>query len=600
MESIPEQASTRNMNSNCLTSNGARNTPPPVGSSTSLTMLNGHLSRQSQLVLNNQSTVVQPLLTDLYQLSMAYAYWKAGKAEDTAVFDLYFRKNPFQGEFTIFAGLEDCLKFLQEFSYSKCDIEYLQSVFPPNTDPKFFDYLSELNAKDLVLAAIPEGSVVFPRVPLIRIEGPLPVVQLLETTLLCLVNFASLVTTNAARFRNAAGPNKTLLEFGLRRAQGPDGGLTASKYTYIGGFDATSNVLAGKLYGVPVKGTHAHAFVNSFKTVSEVRDHILPHRNTSAPIDFVELAKRHLIAVSEILGTNPSTPNESEMAAFVAYAMAFPDDFLALIDTYDVEQSGIVNFSAVALALHDCGFTARGVRIDSGDLAYLSLASRAVFEKIADSRRDASGSDAEFGWMRKLIIVASNDINEDTLISLKQQQHAIDAYGIGTHLVTCQKQPALGCVFKLVECNGEPRMKLSQVADKVTLPFKKNVYRLYSHRGYPIVDLMIHPDESPPLPFKRVLCRHPFQETKRAYVEPAKVEPLLQEFWRDGHLIAGETGQLPTIKEIRDRAMTQIDGIRDDHKRDLNPTPYKVSISDRLYNELHNLWLVNAPIGELS
>ena len=167
------------------------------------------------------------------------------------------------------------------------------------------------------------------------------------------------------------------------------------------------------------------------------------------------------------------------MAAFVAYAMAFPDDFLALIDTYDVEQSGIVNFSAVALALHDCGFTARGVRIDSGDLAYLSLASRAVFEKIADSRRDASGSDAEFGWMRKLIIVASNDINEDTLISLKQQQHAIDAYGIGTHLVTCQKQPALGCVFKLVECNGEPRMKLSQVADKVTLPFKKNVYRLY-------------------------------------------------------------------------------------------------------------------------
>ena len=193
---------------------GAKDFPPPSAlpppNAASLTMLNGHLSRQSQLILSNQSTVVQPLLTDLYQLSMAYAYWKAGKSKDTAVFDLYFRKNPFQGEFTIFAGLEDCLKFLEEFSYSKCDIEYLQSVFPPNTDPAFFEYLSEMTAKDLVLAAIPEGSVVFPRVPLIRIEGPLPVVQLLETTLLCLVNFASLVATNAARFRNAAGPGKTV------------------------------------------------------------------------------------------------------------------------------------------------------------------------------------------------------------------------------------------------------------------------------------------------------------------------------------------------------------------------------------------------------
>jgi len=556
-------------------------------------MLNGHLSRQSQLILSNQSTVVQPLLTDLYQLSMAYAYWKAGKAKDTAVFDLYFRKNPFQGEFTIFAGLEDCLKFLEEFSYSKCDIEYLQSVFPANTDPAFFEYLAEMNAKDLVLAAIPEGSVVFPRVPLIRIEGPLPVVQLLETTLLCLVNFASLVATNAARFRNAAGPEKTLLEFGLRRAQGPDGGLTASKYTYIGGFDATSNVLAGKLYGIPVKGTHAHAFVNSFKSLSEVGDRFLPHSTDATPVDFVSLAQKHLVSVAEILGTNPSTPNESELAAFVAYAMAFPADFLALIDTYDVEQSGLLNFSAVALALHECGYRARGVRIDSGDLAYLSMASRAVFDKIAQSRPDLN-------WMRELIIVASNDINEDTLISLKQQRHAIDAYGIGTHLVTCQKQPALGCVFKLVECNGEPRMKLSQVADKVTLPFKKNVYRLYSHRGYPIVDLMIHPDEDPPQPYKRVLCRHPFQETKRAWVEPASVEPLLQVFWRDGKIIPGASSQMPSIKEIRDRAISQINGLRDDHKRDLNPTPYKVSISDRLYNDLHNLWLVNAPIGELS
>ena len=241
-------------------------------------------------------------------------------------------------------------------------------------------------------------------------------------------------------------------------------------------FSVSSDNLDSSPY---ILGTHAHAFVNSFKSVSEVHDHFLKNATTSTPVDFVSLAKRHLTTVSDILGTNPSTPNESEMAAFVAYAMAFPDDFLALIDTYDVEQSGLVNFSAVALALHDCGYRARGVRIDSGDLAYLSVAARTVFEKIADSRRDASGGVDKLAWMRSLVIVASNDINEDTLISLKQQKHAIDAYGIGTHLVTCQKQPALGCVFKLVECNGEPRMKLSQVADKVTLPFKKNVYRLY-------------------------------------------------------------------------------------------------------------------------
>lgn len=561
------------------------------GDPASVTMLNGQLSRQSQLMLSNQSTVVQPLLTDLYQLSMAYAYWKAGKEKDIAVFDLFFRKNPFGGEFVIFAGLDDCVKLLKEFHYSDCDIEYLRSTFPADTDPAFFDYLASISAKDLVVAAIPEGSVVFPRIPLMRIEGPLPIVQLLETTLLCLVNYASLVATNAARFRNAAGPDKQLLEFGLRRAQGPDGGMTASKYCYIGGFDATSNVLAGKLFGIPVKGTHAHAFVTSFKALSELPEWKLRDANSGEKRDFVSVAQRHLKTVSSALGTHAATPSESELAAFVAYSQAYPQHFLALIDTYDVEQSGLPNFLAVTLALAEFGYKAKGIRIDSGDLAYLSCAARAAFEKVAEAR--------DLPWIKDLIIVVSNDINEDTLISLKQQRHAIDAYGIGTHLVTCQKQPALGCVFKLVECNGEPRMKLSQVAEKVTLPFKKNAYRLYSAKGYPIVDLMTHPLEPPPKAGQRVLCRHPFQETKRAYVEPARVEPLLREFWR-GCSLAEENEPLPTIKEIRDRAMEELGRLRDDHKRDLNPTPYKVSISDRLYNEVHNIWLRNAPIGELS
>jgi nicotinate phosphoribosyltransferase len=217
--------------------------------------------------LNN---AVQPLLTDLYQISMAYAYWKSNK-NDVAVFDLFFRKNPFKGEFTIFAGLEDCLKYIEDFKFDESDLDYLRSAMPDYVEEEFFTYLREMNMNDLKIHAIREGSVVFPRIPLMRLEGPLPVVQLLETTLLVLVNYASLVTTNAARFRLAAGDQKQLLEFGLRRAQGPDGALSASKYCYMGGFDGTSNVLAGKIYGIPIKGTHAHSFVSSYLSMNDLK-----------------------------------------------------------------------------------------------------------------------------------------------------------------------------------------------------------------------------------------------------------------------------------------------------------------------------------------
>lgn len=210
------------------------------------------------------NSVVQPLLTDMYQVTMAYVYWKSGKLNDRAVFDLFFRKNPFQGEFTIFAGLGDCLKFIENFRYTKSDIAYLKTILPAHIEGEFYQYLLAITPTDLTIYAIDEGTVVFPKIPLIRIEGPLILVQLLETTLLTLVNFASLMATNAARYRLAAGSDKQLLEFGLRRAQGPDGGLSASKYAYMGGFDATSNLLAGKMYNIPVSGTHAHSFITSF------------------------------------------------------------------------------------------------------------------------------------------------------------------------------------------------------------------------------------------------------------------------------------------------------------------------------------------------
>ncbi|XP_012527382.1 nicotinate phosphoribosyltransferase isoform X2 [Monomorium pharaonis] len=599
---------------------------------------------------SRQNGIVQPLLTDLYQITMAYAYWKSGKMNDHAVFDLFFRKNPFQGEFTIFAGLEECIKFLNKFHYSPSDIKYLKSTMPATVDQRFFDYLQSLTAKDVTIYAIDEGSVVFPRVPLLRVEGSLIMVQLLETTLLTLVNYASLMATNAARYRMVAGKNITLLEFGLRRAQGPDGGLSASKYSYVGGFDGTSNVLAGKLFNIPVCGTHAHAYITSFTSISDLQGKTLAHKQTGDVLDLLELAFKHREAIADDLGALASQASNGELAALISYAVAFPERFTALVDTYDVKsietsgkgqaqvaslnvknklltngsnthaqngvrnnpfisestsqlhkngflrrgelgelyvRSGLLNFCAVALALNDLGYRAIGIRIDSGDLAYLSNVARDIFEKIAVKYN--------IPWFAKLMICASNDINEETIISLNEQSHKIDCFGIGTHLVTCQRQPALGCVYKMVEINDEPRIKLSQEVGKVTIPGRKDAYRLYGSDGYALIDLLQKTTEEPPQMMQKVLCRHPFQQTKRANVTPTRVESLHKIYWKDGKLCQ----PLPTLQEIRSRVQESLNTLRNDHKRNLNPTPYKVAVSDTLYRFIDELWSRNAPIGEL-
>lgn len=535
-----------------------------------------------------QNGIVQPLLTDLYQITMAYAYWKSGKVNDVAVFDLFFRANPFQGEFTIFAGLEECLKFLENFHYSDSDIEYLMQTLPDNIEPEFFSYLKELTCKDVKLSAIEEGSVVFPRVPLLRVEGPLIITQLLETTLLTLVNFASLMATNAARYRMVAGKNVSLLEFGLRRAQGPDGGLSASKYSYIGGFDGTSNVLAGKMFNIPVKGTHAHSYVTSFSNLEDIKSAILSDARTGNSCNLLNLATEWRKRVSTVVDISPEEASDGELAALISYAHAFPTGFLALVDTYDVKRSGLLNFCAVALALNECGYRAVGIRIDSGDLAYLSVLARETFEIVAKAFK--------LPWFSTLTIVASNDINEDTILSLNEQGHKIDCFGIGTHLVTCQRQPALGCVYKLVEINGQPRIKLSQDVGKVTIPGHKEAYRLFGADGHALIDLLQRSSEPAPVVGQKVLCRHPFQESKRAYVIPSKVEHLYKIYWENGHI------RLPIqpLSVARDRVRTSLLTLRQDIKRNLNPTPYKVAVSDDLYNFIHDLWLQNAPIGELS
>lgn len=560
------------------------------------------------------NSIVQPLLTDLYQITMAYAYWKSGKINDVAVFDLFFRKNPFNGEFTIFAGLEECLKFLKAFHYSHSDIEYLKTSLPTIIEEEFYIYLSQLNTKDITVYSVPEGSLVFPRIPLLRIEGPLIIVQLLETTLLTLVNFASLMTTNAARYRIAAGKLK-LFEFGLRRAQGPDGGLSASRYSYMGGFDGTSNVLAGKLFNIPTKGTHAHSYVTAFSQFSDLENTKLIHKGDGDAFDLLEIALKYRTELTPVFKVVGAEASDGELTAFISFAIAFPESFLALIDTYDVKKSGLINFCSVALALNDSGYRAVGIRLDSGDLAYLSNIARYYFKEI--------GKIYKIDWFENLLIIASNDVNEETILSLNEQGHSIDCFGIGTHLVTCQRQPALGGVYKMVtnvflnilkivsqltqnlrffninlqvELNGQPRIKLSQDVGKITLPCRKDAFRLYGESGFALIDLLQQTSEKEPECNQKVLCRHPFEESKRAFVIPNRVEKLHRVYYKDGEI----QEPLPVLEEIRRRVQESLKTLRPDIKRALNPTPYKVSLSNNLYNYLHELWMINAPIGELS
>ena len=241
---------------------------------------------------------------------------------------------------------------------------------------------------------------------LLRVEGRLIITQLLETTLLTLVNYASLVATNAARYRMVAGEKVSLLEFGLRRAQGPDGGLSASKYSYIGGFDGTSNVLAGKLFHIPVHGTHAHAYITSFTSFGDLQIKTLAHKQTGEKRDLLRLSCKFRDQIASDVNALISEASDGELAALVGYAIAFPDGFMALVDTYDVKKSGLLNLCAVALFLNDLGYRANGIRIDSGDLAYLSQVAREIFQKLAKK--------FDLPWFVNLTIVASNGINEDT------------------------------------------------------------------------------------------------------------------------------------------------------------------------------------------
>ena len=602
------------------------------------------------------NSLVTPLLTDLYQLTMAYAYWRSGMQNDPAVFELFFRKNPFGGEYTVFAGLDEAVRFLANFRFSGSDLAYLRGCPAlAHCEPAFFDeYLAGLDCSEVKVLALREGSLCFPRVPMLVVEGPLGIAQLLETTLLCLVNYPSLVATNAARMvvaargtgmrdavaglsegglahrspgRVAATATATssttcsssstataaaaaaerklpkLVEFGLRRAQGPDGGFSASKYAYVGGFDGTSNVQAGKWLGVPIAGTHAHSFVQAHSSLEDARGMTLDSKDgTRRKVDLLDAVLRYRNDVlGEVGGDNPWTStNDSELAAFLSYASSFPDKFLCLIDTYDTLRSGLRNFILVSLVLDDLGYVPTGVRLDSGDLAFLSMECERTFHDLA--------AELDRDFLRHMDIVASNDINENVLHSLNKQGHRITMFGIGTNLVTCQAQPALGCVYKLVELNGQPRIKLSQDLVKVLIPGRKMAYRLYGEKGWPLLDVMVRVGgdgggtgegeaDRVPAEGERMLCRHPFVEQKRVAVTAKRVERL-------HHLVfdgrnGGAQGPQSSLAEAKQHVAEQLKAMRPDILRHSNPAEYKVSVSDGLFKFLHHLWQTETPVVEL-
>ena len=528
------------------------------------------------------------MLTDMYQISMAYSYWLNGKQDDVAVYEMFFRKNPFKGEFTVFAGLEEVLAFVSNFKFTAEHLAYLRSQFlqnyalPADKLDAFLGWLGGLDCSKVKIYAQAEGSLCFPRVPLLTVEGPLALCQMLETPLLCLVNYATLVATNAARFRLAAGPKKILLEFGARRAQGPDGALSASRYSCLGGFDGTSNVLAGHMFGVSISGTMAHAYISSYSPGDQISSTL---KSADGSRDCDLLAES--LAALPMFGFSVDTIHRGELRAFVCFAISFPHNFLALVDTYDTLASGIPNFLAVASVLCSIGYHPKGIRLDSGDLAYLSRESRRQFRQAA-----AAVGQPE---LASCLIVASNDINEQTLLSLNQQQHEIDVFGIGTNLVTCQGQPALGGVYKLVEINGSPRIKLSEEAEKIQIPGKKLAFRLFGAAGTPLIDLMCRANEPLPEAGTQILCKHPFVEGKRCYINPSRIHPLFDLVW-DGKLVS----PLPSLAVIKERLFSQLASMRTDHLRLLNPTPYKVALSSSLYEYLHTLWMQEAPIRVLS
>jgi nicotinate phosphoribosyltransferase len=462
------------------------------------------------------------LLTDFYELTMAYGYWKMGLADREAAFQLFFRRKPFGGEFAIAAGLEIAIDFIHRFRFSSSDLAYLEQL--KKFDPKFLDFLSRFSFR-CDIDAMPEGTPVFPYEPLLRVQGPLLHAQLLECPLLNIINFQSLIATKAARVCWAARPDP-VVEFGMRRAQGIDGALAASRAAYIGGCESTSHVLAGKIYGIPVKGTHAHSWIMAF---------------------------------------------DDEEASFEAYAELMPKNCIFLIDTYDT-IGGVKKALSVAKKMRSKGVEMIGVRLDSGDLAHLSIEVR----KILDA-----------GGFPEAKIMASNELDEWIISDLKHQGAKINVWGVGTNLVTGKDQPALDGVYKLSAIKDEKgnwkyKVKISEKLTKVTNPGLSQVRRYYDNRGN-IADMIydIHSD----MPAKPQ-CIDPFDPADtQTFSSDMQHKDLLVPIFRGGKLVYA----LPALNEIREKTLRELSQFHPAMRRFLNPQPYFVGLEKSLYDLKLNL-----------
>jgi nicotinate phosphoribosyltransferase len=471
--------------------------------------------------LENQYGGSLALLTDLYQLTMACGYWKAGTAEREAVFHLTFRRAPFGGGYAIAAGLAPALRYLRGLTFSPDDLAYLAALRDGRDAPLFptgfLDYLAALRFTCTVDAA-PEGSLVFAHEPLVRVTGPIAQAQIVETALLTMINFETLIATKASRVVQAAR-GAPVIEFGLRRAQGIDGGLAASRAAYIGGCAATSNVLAGKRFGIPVRGTHAHSWVMFYG---------------------------------------------DELAAFRAYADAQPGNCTLLVDTYDTLE-GVRHAIAIGHELRAAGHELAGVRLDSGDLAHLSIVARRMLDE------------AGFPAAR---IVASNDLDEVVIASLLEQGARIDTFGVGTRLVTAHDQPALGGVYKLGAIRDEhgvwrEAIKLSEQPGKISTPGNLAVRRL--RRGGELVADIIYDSEAG----FRVAVLHDIEDPLRSPYTPAFDDDadLLVTY-----LVRGEpVCDADPLEVAQARAARELAQLSPRSRRFLNPQPYPVGLDPHVH-----------------
>nr|WP_307151226.1 nicotinate phosphoribosyltransferase [Robertmurraya andreesenii] len=465
------------------------------------------------------------LHTDLYQINMAETYWEDGVHNRKAVFEVYFRKLPFGNGFAIFAGLERVIEYIKDFRFTETDLDYLRNEAGFKED--FLQYLKTLRFTGNIRSMV-EGEVVFGNEPLIRVEAPLAEAQLVETAILNIVNYQTLIATKAARIKHIVG-DEIAMEFGTRRAHEMDAAIWGTRAAFIGGFNSTSNVRAGKKFGIPVSGTHAHSLIQAYK---------------DEYIAFHKYARRHKNCVF-------------------------------LVDTYDTLRSGVPNAIRVAKELGD-KINFIGIRLDSGDLAYLSKKARKMLD------------DAGF---REAKIVASNDLDEYTIMNLKAQGAQIDTWGIGTKLITAYDQAALGAVYKLASIedeNGEmvDTIKISGNPEKVSTPGLKRVYRIINKANHKSEGDYITLDDENPQEEERLKMFHPVHTYVSKFVTNFEAKELHKDIFVDGRLVYDS----PSIMEMQSYAKENLELLWDEYKRTLNPEEYPVDLSQKCWdNKIRNI-----------